>query len=163
MNWFELRMAVCKAAPELDPPAQHWLESDTGPSYCRQCAIAARGKEFELGPLLADVEWYARDAWQEAFFSGIGAYAHRCAGESDVPEACDTCGVTLDYWLTEYGIAEELAFWADEEMSSNLSEIAYGLDRLFECSKEQKPKVGALAARFLKHAAQTARYKEMQA
>ena len=152
-DWFALRMAVCKVAPELDPPAQHWLESEASASYCRQCAIAARGKEFELGPLLEANEWYERDAWQDAFFAGIAAYAHRCAGESDITEACDTCGVTLDYWLTDYGIKEELAYWADAEMSENLSEIAYNLDRLFECEDEDRGAVEALAVRFLEHAA----------
>lgn len=152
-DWFELRLAVCKAAPELKPSPQYWLESDCSASYCRKCAIAARGKEFELGPLIRDVECYRRGDWEDAYFEGISSYAHGCAGESDVTESCATCGITLDYWLTSYGISEELDYWSEAEMSGNLSEIAFNLDRLFECKEEDRPAVHALAMRFLDHAA----------
>lgn len=151
-SWFDLRLAVCQVATELDPPPQHWLESECSISYCRDCAIKARGKEFELGPLLKEPDWYRRTEWEDAFFDGISSYAYRCAGESDHTEACYTCGVTLDYWLTDYGIEEEIDHWSRSEMSGDLSEIAYNLDRLFECKDEDRDAVRALAERFLEHA-----------
>lgn len=151
-DWFDLRTAVCNAAPDLDPPPQYWLESDCSASYCRKCAIVARGKEFELGPLLVDLESYRRDEWADTYFEGISSYGYRCAGEGDATAACYTCGITLDYWLTDYGIVEEIGHWNDSEMSGDLSEIAYNLDRLFECKDEDQPSVRALAERFLAHA-----------
>jgi len=152
MNWFELRQAVNSAAPDLDPPPQHWLESECSESFCRKCAIAARGREFELGPLLHDPDGWERTPWEEAYYEGISAYMHRCAGESDNTEACATCGITLSYWLTDYGIVSELDHWEGAEMSGDLSEIAYNLDRLFECKDEDRPAVRALALRFLEYA-----------
>jgi hypothetical protein len=149
MDWLDLRTAVCSAAPWLDPPAQYWLESDCSASYCRKCAIAARGREFELGPLLVDSDWHQRDDWEDAFSAGISGYAHGCPSESDITETCATCGVTLAYWLTDYGIKQELDHWADAEMSGDWSEIAYNIDRLFECDDEDREEVRALAIRFL--------------
>lgn len=155
-DWFDLRCAVTDAVPELDPPPQYWLESECSPSYCRACAIIARGKEFELGPLLVDPDWHRRTAWDEAYFDGISSYSYRCAGEGDNVAACYTCGVTLDYWLTDYGIKSELDHWSEAEMSGDLSEIAYNLDRLFECGDEDRAEVRSLAERFLLHAAEQA-------
>ena len=151
-SWWDLREKVCKYAAGFRPPVQYWLESDGGPSYCRACAIAARGKEFELGPLIKDVEWFERDGWENAYFEEISCYADGCAGESDGASTCYTCGKTLDYWLTDYGIGIELDYWAECQMSNDLPEIAYSLDRLFECKDEDQPLVRALATRFLQQA-----------
>lgn len=156
-EWFDLRQAVANAAPDLDPPPQYWLESEPAISYCRECAIKARGAEFELGLLLRVPPFYARTDWEIAYFEGISSYADGCAGEGDCAEACYTCGVTLDYWLTGEGIKQELDHWADAEMSGNLSEIAYNIDRLFECSDDDRAEVEALARRFLAHAQRLAR------
>lgn len=153
MDWFDLRQAVCSAAPDLNPPAQHWLERDCSASYCRKCVMTARGREFELGRPLADVDFYDRDEWEDAFWEGISSYAYRQAGESDVTESCYSCGITLDYWLTDYGIKEEIAHWADAEMSGDASEIAYNIDRLFECDDDDRGEVRALSIRFLMHCA----------
>lgn len=153
MRWFDLRTAVCGAAPYLDPPPLHWLESDASASYCRECVIQARGKEFDLGRPLADPDWFNRSEWEDAFFDGIRGHPYRCAGESDIPESCHTCGVTLDYWLTDYGISEEIDHWSNSEMSGDLSEVAYNIDRLFECKDEDRDAVRAIAERFLAHVA----------
>jgi hypothetical protein len=151
-SWFDLRAAVYGATPYLDPTPQHWLKSEESASYCRECAIQARGKEFDLGRPLDDSDWFNRGAWEDAFFEGISCYAPGCAGESDITEACDTCGRTLDYWLTDHGISEEIDHWANSEMSGDLSEVAYNIDRLFECKDEDRDAVRAIAQRFLKHA-----------
>ena len=152
-DWLALRQAVNEAASELDPPPQHWLESECSISYCAKCAEKERGKEFELGPLIRASDWWRRSDWEDAFWEGVSSYPYRCAGEGDSTAACYICGVTLDYWLTDYGIKEEIDYWQGAEMSGDLAEIAYNLDRLFECSDEDKPAVEALAIRFLKHAA----------
>jgi hypothetical protein len=152
LDWFKLRQAVCNAAPDLNPPPMHWLESDASASYCRRCIMTARGAEFDLGTPLADTDYYQRDEWEDAFWEGIGSYPHRQAGTSDVTETCYLCGVTLAYWLTDAGIKEELHHWSDAVMSGDLSEIAYNLDRLFECADEDQQEVRALAIRFLEYA-----------
>lgn len=115
--------------------------------------MIARGKEFELGRPLVDCDYYERDEWEEAFWGGVDRYPYRQAGHSDITESCYICGITLDYWLTDYGIKEEIDHWEGAEMSGNLSEIAYNLDRMFECSEEDKPAVRAIADRFLAHVA----------
>jgi hypothetical protein len=149
MDWLDLRSAVCSAAPWLDPPAQYWLESDCCPSYCREHAIAARGREFELGPLLVDSNWHQRDDWEDAFFQGIQADPDCCPGTHDSTAACYTCGKTLGYWLTDEGIKQELEHWSDAEISGDWSEIAYNIDRLFECDDDDQEEVRALGIRFL--------------
>lgn len=150
-----LQDQVRNAAPRLDPPNQYWLESEGSISYCRKCAIEARGKEFELGPLIAESEYvFYRDQWEDAFFQGIGCYAYG-ASPSDSTEQCETCGVTLDYCLTDYGIAEEIDHWSKSEMSGDISEIAYNIDALFECDEDDGPALAEIAQRFLEYAATT--------
>lgn len=151
-EWLDLRSKVNDAAPDLDPPPQYWLESDCTETFCRACAIKERGKEFELGAPIAEVDWYHRDPWVDAFFEGLSSYAHRCAGHSDTTEACARCGVTLAYWLTDYGIKSEIEHFSDCEMAGDLSELAYNLDRLFECEDEDREEVIAIALRFLEYA-----------
>lgn len=148
-EWFDLRQRVISAAPYLDPPPQYWLESDCTETFCRSCAIKERGKEFDLGAPIEDVPWYRRDPMVDAFFEGLSSYAYRCAGHSDTIEACARCGITLDYWLTDEGIQSEIDHWSDSEMLGDLSEIAYNLDRLFECKDEDRPAVAEIAKRFL--------------
>lgn len=150
--FWSLRQQINSVAPELDPPPMHWLESDAGISYCRKCAITARGKEFEFGPPIRNADYYRRTELEHAFFDGMRSYAHGCAGHSDITEACYHCGITLAYWLTDYGISSELDHWSKAEMTGDLSEIAYNIDRLFECSDEQWPEVEVLARRFLEYA-----------
>lgn len=155
LDWWDLRIAVCKAGSFTNnPEPQHWLESDAGPSYCWSCAIKAREEEFGLGPLLDPTKssWLHTEL-EDAFFHGIDG-GEWCSAECDGPEQCYTCGKTLHYWLTDYGIDEELAGFEDSEFSADLYEIAYSLDRLFELVEEdeRRPRVRALAERFLDHA-----------
>jgi hypothetical protein len=160
LEWFDLRQAVCNSAPDLDPPPLYWLESDAGISYCRKCAIIARGKEFELGPLLVESDYHRCCGWEDAFFNGIGFYPPRQAGHSDITESCYTCAVTLDYWLTDHGIKSELEYWSGAEISGDLSEIAYNIDRLFECDDGDRDQVRVLAERFLEHVQATVKVAE---
>lgn len=151
-EWLDLRSKVNDAAPDLDPPPQYWLESDCTETFCRACGIKERGKEFEFGAPMTDrVPWYHRDPLMDAFFEGLSSYADGCAGDSDTTETCARCGITLDYWLTDYGIKSEIDHWSDSQMVGDLSEIAYNLDRLFECEDEDKPAVAEIAKRFLEY------------
>ncbi|NIJ37884.1 hypothetical protein FHR22_002587 [Sphingopyxis panaciterrae] len=147
----DLRRSVCRHSFERNPPSQHWLESDAGTSYCWDCAVVARGREFELGPLLTISPWYSRNDWQEAFFAGIDGGDWYSAIE-DGTKRCDRCGCTLHYWLTDYGLDEEIAYWRDVDFAdaSDTQETAYAIDRLFEVSDEGAcADVRDIAQRFL--------------
>lgn len=118
---------ICKAVPPIEPPAIHWLSSDASESYCWTCAIVARGREFELGPVLSVIDHWQRDEWQRAFFEGIdGGFDI----ESESVEACAICGCTLSYILTDYGLEAELSYHADLPIGDIRDEDSYALDRL---------------------------------
>ena len=119
--------SLCEAVPPIDPPPQYWLESDAGPSYCRDCAIVARGWEFELGPLLTTPRWYERDEWADAYWEGIDGGRDI---ESECAESCDRCGCTLSYILTDYGVEAEAYYHRECPLVTIRDEDSYALDRL---------------------------------
>lgn len=119
--------AICKAVPPIEPPAQHWLDSDAGASYCHPCAIKARAEEFGFGPPLQPDWWRRETKLEQAFWDGIDGGFDT---ESDVTEACETCGKTLSYILTDYGVEEELSYYLESPLVSVRDEDAYALDRL---------------------------------
>lgn len=117
---------ICKAVPPIEPPAVYWLIRDASCSYCRECVIIARGREFELGPLLTPSEWI-RSEWENVFFEGIDGGFDL---ESESTEACEICGRTLSYILTDYGLEAELSYHADLPIGDIRDEDSYALDRL---------------------------------
>lgn len=124
----EERLAeVCAAVPPLDPPSAHWLDSDAGPDYCFDCAIIARGCEFELGPLIHVPAWYQRNEWHDAFFEGIDGGFDTT---SDSASACSICHRTLSYILTEGGVLSEIDYYREAPLVAVRDEDSYALDRL---------------------------------
>jgi len=118
--------AICKAVPPIEPPSTHWLNSDAGPSYCRECAVKARAEEFGLGEPL-DRIWWRRTDLEDAFYGGIdGGFE----ASSEVPEACDTCGRTLSYILTEGGVRDEANCYLEHPLTELREEDSYALGRL---------------------------------
>ena len=119
--------AIVDAMPPIEPNPMYWLDSDCGPSYCRQCVIMARGKEFELGPPLSDRPSYCRTDMEDAFFDGIDGGFDTT---NDSTGACDTCGVTLSYILTDYGVEQEVDYYREAPLCVLRGEDTYALDRL---------------------------------
>lgn len=114
-------------APPIDPPALHWLNSDATFSYCWNCAIVARGREFELGPLLVVSRWHP-DEWERRFFEGIdGGFD---GAPSDHPERCEICGCTLRHTLSDYGVAEEITHYLAHPAAAVSAEQAYAIERI---------------------------------
>lgn len=154
-QWYELRTAVCMAGSvNENPESQYWLMSDAGPSYCWDCAVKARAEEIGLGPLLdPEKPSYLRTEYEEEYFRGIDGGTWYSA-QSDGASHCFTCGKMLHYWLTDYGIDEELIAFEENEFGESLYEIAYGIDRLFELVDDdpRRSRVRALAENFLLHA-----------
>lgn len=111
----------------IKPECAYWLDSDAGPSYCRKCVILARGREFELGPPLVDEEWYFRDDLMDAFYSGIDGGFDTT---SDSTQACNTCGKTLSYILSDYGVEQEIEYYREAPLCQVRDEDSYALDRL---------------------------------
>ncbi|WP_411340346.1 hypothetical protein V6U71_21650 [Sphingopyxis sp. J-6] len=119
---------ICRAFPPINPPPQYWLMSDAGPDYCRECVIIARGKEFELGPLITESEYrFCRSDWEDAYFEGIDG-GRDIEGES--ASHCSRCGKTLSYILTDYGAESEALYWLECPADYMNDETSYGLDRL---------------------------------
>lgn len=118
---------ILTAVPPIKAPAAYWLNSDCGPSYCWDCARVARGREFDLGPILFPGSRYRRDDWDEAFYDGIDGGFDTT---SDSAQACDTCGATLSYILTDDGVANELGYYLDQPLAVLRAEDSYALDRL---------------------------------
>jgi len=153
--------AIHKAVPPIRPPAAFWLDSDAGPSYCRKCAVIARGREFELGPLLVDGLTYDRSEWEDLFFEGIDGGFDTT---SDSAAACDICGRTLSYILTDYGVESEIAYYREAPLCAVRDEDTYALDRLclnvYEGSTRSQILGAAIAVnqafRILSHPADTA-------
>lgn len=119
---------ICAAFPPIQPGPQYWLESDAGPNYCRDCAIVARGWEFELGPLLSQSDrWYNRSDWEDCYLDGIDGGRDI---ESDSAAACNRCGKTLSYILTDYGAEQEASYYLEAPLIELRGEDSYALDRL---------------------------------
>lgn len=120
--------AIVKPA---NPEPANWLDSDACASYCYECVVKARGRKFELGPVLAvDKPFYRRTEMEDAFFRDIsGGYYGQA--EHDHTEECYTCGKQLAYTLTTYGAQEESAYWLETELMHFGPDEAYALDRLF--------------------------------
>jgi hypothetical protein len=119
--------AIYAAVPPIDPPASYWLDSDAGPSYCKKCVKIARGKEFDLGAPIVDEVSYNWDDWVGAFYDGIdgGFDTH-----SDSTQACEICGCTLSYILSDYGVDEEIEYYLESPIVELRPEDSYALDRL---------------------------------
>lgn len=118
--------AIASIVPPLQPEPCRWLYSDATESYCKEHAIEARGREFDMGvPFITD-QWRTTPI-EEAFYDGIGRHWD---GESDTTEQCTTCGKTLSYILTDWGVERELAYWLDEPVAKLDPETVYALDRL---------------------------------
>jgi hypothetical protein len=118
---------VLEAVPPLNPGPCYWLHEDASESFCRKHVIQARGREFELGPPLRDVDWFRRDDWECAFWEGIGASED---SESDHTEACARCGETLSYVLTDGGMRSEIDYYLEAPLVAVSDENSYALDRL---------------------------------
>lgn len=130
--------AVCAAlharCPPIKPLDHYWLMSDASASYCYPCARKAVAAEMEIvdtGEPTSrwDMEEEDRDT-EELFRDAIdGGYGY--SGESDVTASCETCGATLAYTLTDYGVRDELAAAEDDEIVWVLNgETSYWFDRL---------------------------------
>lgn len=129
-----LEEEIINAVPAIDPPACHWLDSDAGPSYCRKHAWEARWKELpSFGPCPEEPFWFRRSDLEELMADGIDGCANM-GSESDTSEICETCGCTLEYLLTEYGQAEELAHYDEHPVEPGeviTGEQTYALSRIF--------------------------------
>lgn len=123
----ERRAAVLQAVPAIQPGPQFWLDSDAGPSYCRACVIIARGREFELGPPLEDRPSYLRTDMEDEFHSGIDGGFDTT---SDSAAACEICGETLSYILTDEGVWLEINYYREAPLCELRDEDSYALDRL---------------------------------
>ncbi len=119
---------ICEVVPPIQPGPQFWLESDAGPSYCWPCAIKARAEEFGFGiPLHDSNRWCCETDLEEAFYEGIDGGRDL---EGDSTQHCDTCGTTLSYILTDYGVDEEVGYWLENPLCEVRAEDTYALDRL---------------------------------
>lgn len=119
---------IARAIPPHRPPACYWLESDSCESFCFDHAVEARGREFDLGvPLNPYAPVYLLTDLEQAFYDGIGVTKD---GESETSEQCATCGKTLSYILTDYGVAYELEGWLEGPPAKLDPEVVYALDRL---------------------------------
>lgn len=153
IDMFELRRQVCEHSFQRNPPSQHWLYSDATYSYCWPCARQARWEEMgNVGPAPFESDrWWKRDPIEDNIREGIGG-GDWYSATSDTTCQCETCGDTLHYWLTDYGLADEISYWTDEWSGEvgDAQEAAYALDRLFEVTEPQaQAQVAAIAMRFL--------------
>lgn len=94
----------------IDPPYQHWLQGgDQGMSYCSACAQ----KAVDAG----DAE--AVD----------GGWDQECDGQA----FCETCGIPLQYTLTDYGVEQELeSMMAAKDLAALSPAGAYAISRVLE-------------------------------
>lgn len=108
---------LCTIAAQATVLPPHYLEDadgyTDGADYCLPCARAALAA-------LAHGEY------------GLYGYVlHRdWSGESDSPRHCETCGVILDYTLSDYGATEELRFFETEPPTELDPATAYYLLQL---------------------------------
>lgn len=117
---------LCEVADMLaplacEPPPQHWLSSDATYSYCYSCARLARWLEMDvIGPVPPPSNSWDRDETEERILEGIEG-GNFYSGESDTPQSCETCGCTLRFSLTSYGVEYTLeGFEASTIDPSNL-------------------------------------------
>ena len=109
------RLCPIAAPATVLPP--YYLEDATGytdgADYCLPCARAALAA-------IAHGEY------------GLYGYVLRrdWSGESDSPRHCETCGVILDYTLSDYGATEELSFFETEPPTALDPATAYSLLQL---------------------------------
>lgn len=119
---------ICAAVPISNPGMQYWLMSDAGPDYCRACVMVARGKEFELGPLIIESEYqFYRNDWEEVYFEGIDG-GRDVEGES--ASHCTRCGEKLSYILTDYGAESEALYFLEAPVTVINPDVSYDLYRL---------------------------------
>lgn len=99
--------------PKIDVrPAPYWLSGSNDTStYCDKCVKGALRK--------------ARKTETDAEIDG----GYLC--ESDSPESCETCGLILDYTLTEYGERSELEHFGDYGITK---QDAYAVRRMLNAS-----------------------------
>lgn len=118
---------IMTAIPPIKPGAAYWLDSDCFPSYCRECVQIARGNEFCLGRPISEERAHWRDEWQDAFWEGIDGGFDTT---SDSTAACEICGCTLSYILTDEGVRTEVDYYREEPLAVLRDEDSYALDRL---------------------------------
>jgi hypothetical protein len=119
--------AIYEVVAPIEPGAQYWLNSDCGQSYCVTCINIARGAEFDLGCPVHDPPPYSQDGWEKAFSDGIdGGYDL----ESDTASACEICGRTLSYILTDEGAQNEIEYYREATLITLRDEDVYALDRM---------------------------------
>lgn len=129
---YDLEARLFAARPPIRPEPQHWLCSDAGESYCYPCARKARAAELGIPvpPLTEDRFAKAESALEAQMSDGIDG-GDWYSGESDGSAACATCGATLRYALTEYGVGQELAYFEETPHSPLNGEATYALSRIF--------------------------------
>lgn len=107
-----------------DPPSWHWFESDACESYCWECIVKEREKQFGLGPVLFKNWWERRHTDLEtAFWEEIGGSAYGI--ESDSCETCVQCGILLNYTLTDEGSSAEIYNFSECEISQLSPELLH--------------------------------------
>lgn len=103
----------------IDPPYPCWLggdRADPGPDYCRECAT-------------------------ERVKAGFGEFVD---GGYDAAEAehcchCEGCGKLLDYFLTDYGVRDEMQHFHGRRLRSPLDrEEAFHIARILEAAPNDK-------------------------
>jgi len=123
---------ILGAVPPIDPPYQHWLcDGDDGETYCWPCARTARWHQMgNVGPPPFEADWWLRDPIEENIRSGIDGGFDCLNNDSTV--SCATCGCTLAYTLTEYGVQEEIASYLECPLAAPIrDEDSYALYILF--------------------------------
>lgn len=127
---------IQRSVPPIKPGAAHWLVNDAGPSYCAVCVRKARAAEMGLvePPTKPNkFTWNYTEEDERAvelldeFEDGIdgGFDTH-----SDSTQACETCGCTLSYILTDYGVESEIDYYCEAPLCQVRDEDVYALDRL---------------------------------
>jgi len=115
-----LEARLYAAVPPVDPEPLHWLFDDASASYCyehaREALLKAKGlSEWPVKP--TGYSWEhtpeqeAAIELAEQLEDGIDGGGD--SSPSDHSEACDTCGCTLRHTLTDYGVEQELAHFAE--------------------------------------------------
>lgn len=130
---YRVSREIMAMVPPIDPPPQYWLDSDATFSYCYPCARKARATELGLAEPPAERDWFERSEADEEFEDGIDGGAWY-SGESDSTVACQTCGETLRYSLTDYGALSEIDHFLEFPVSQQRGidgETTYALDRMF--------------------------------
>lgn len=125
-----LEERLYEAVPPIHPGYQWWLLSDASYSYCYDCVDTARGWEFELGrPLRAPLPFEHTDDYVDAFYAGIDGGFQTTGDERT--RACHICGRTLDYTLTDYGVDDELVYYAENPGFTTVGpEETYAISRI---------------------------------